>query len=162
MGRIAGYNPLNEPTDPYHSRLIAFYDRVYAAIRAVDPHHALFLDGNTFASDFSRFGDAHHNWANAAYSIHDYSNFGFPASTETYESTDLQRHRLRRSYEKKRQWMDERGLCVWNGEFGPVYARSQYEGERTEAINKERISVLKDQLAIYNKVLPLRPSLSTI
>ena len=45
---IAGYNPLNEPTDPYHTRLIDFYDRIYSSIRAIDPHHALFLDGNTW------------------------------------------------------------------------------------------------------------------
>ena len=47
--------------------------------------------------------------------------------------------------------MDERGLCVWNGEWGPVYARKEYEGERTDAINEERYRVLKDQLEIYNK-----------
>jgi hypothetical protein len=110
--RIAGYNPLNEPTDPFHTRVIAFYDRVYTAIRAIDPHHAIFLDGNTFASDFSHFGDAHTRWENTAYSIHDYSLFGFPSAPEAYTSTDVQRHRLRRSYEKKREWMDERGLCV--------------------------------------------------
>ncbi|KAM5540016.1 hypothetical protein V8D89_006156 [Ganoderma adspersum] len=148
---IAGYNPLNEPTDPYHTRVIAFYDRVYGAIRAVDPHHALFLDGNTFASDFSHFGDAHKGWENVAYSIHDYSVFGFPAAPERYVGSETQRHRVRRSYEKKRQWMDERGLCVWNGEWGPVYARKEYEGDLTDGINEERYLVLKDQLDIYNK-----------
>ncbi|KAI0364641.1 glycoside hydrolase [Pilatotrama ljubarskyi] len=148
---IAGYNPLNEPTDPYHTRVIDVYDRLYEAIRSIDPHHALFLDGNTFASDFSHFGDAHKRWENVAYSIHDYSVFGFPASPEAYTGTDTQRHRLRRSYEKKRQWMDERGLCVWNGEWGPVYARKEYEGDRTEAINEQRYRVLQDQLSIYNK-----------
>ncbi|OBZ72766.1 putative glucan 1,3-beta-glucosidase A [Grifola frondosa] len=148
---IAGYNPLNEPTDARHTRLIAFYDRVYAAIRAADPHHALFLDGNTFASDFSHFGDAHKKWENVAYSIHDYSIFGFPSSPEAYVSSDVQRRRLRRSYEKKRAWMDERGLCVWNGEWGPVYARTEYDGEKTAAVNTERYQVLKDQLDIYNK-----------
>ena len=149
---VAGYNPLNEPTDPYGTRLIAFYDRVYGAIRAIDPHHALFLDGNTFASDFSHFGDAQERWANTAYAIHDYSVFGFPASPEPYVGSDAQRRRLRRSYEKKREWMDARGLCVWNGEWGPVYARREYEGAATDAINEERYRVLQDQLAIYNKV----------
>ena len=149
---IAGYNPLNEPTDPYHTRLIIFYDRVVSAIRAIDPHHALFLDGNTFASDFSHFGEACKNWPNAAYSIHDYSVFGFPAAPEKYVSSEVQLHRLRRSYEKKREWMDAHGLCVWNGEFGPVYARKQYEGELTDSINAERIQVLRDQLDLYNKV----------
>lgn len=45
---IAGYNPLNEPTDSKHTRVIAFYDRVYDAIRSVDTNHALFWDGNTW------------------------------------------------------------------------------------------------------------------
>ena len=48
--------------------------------------------------------------------------------------------------------MDERGLCVWNGEWGPVYARREYEGDLTDGINEERYLVLKDQLEIYNKV----------
>lgn len=156
---IAGYNPLNEPTDPYHTRVVDFYDRVYTAIRKIDPHHALFFDGNTFASDFSHFGDVHKRWENSAYSIHDYSLFGFPSSPETYVSSETQRRRLRRSYEKKREWMDERGLCVWNGEWGPVYARQEYDGEKTNAINDERYKVLKDQLAIYNEVsLSMRDS----
>jgi len=148
---IAGYNPLNEPTDPYHTRIVDFYDRVYKVIREVDSEHALFFDGNTFASDFSHFGDAYKKWENAAYSIHDYTLFGFPSSPEEYVGSETQQRRLRRSYEKKREWMDKAGLCVWNGEWGPVYARKEYDGERTDAINEERYRVLKDQLGIYNQ-----------
>lgn len=160
---VAGYNPLNEPTDgsPGATRLLHFYDRVYSAIRAVDKEHAIFLDGNTFASDFEAFGEWHEKWANMAYSIHDYSLFGFPKSPETYVGSEEQKRHMRRSYEKKRAWMDERGLCVWNGEWGPVYARPEYEGERTEEINKQRYMVLKDQLAIYNEVSVRRTDLRT-
>lgn len=149
---IAGYNPLNEPTDSKHTRVIKFYDEVHAAIRAQDPDHIIFFDGNTFASDFSHFGDSHKNWDNTAYSIHDYSVFGFPAAPENYTGTPEQQRRLRRSYEKKREWMDERGLCVWNGEWGPVYARKQYDGAATDSINEGRYKVLSDQLDIYTKV----------
>lgn len=149
---IAGYNPVNEPTDPKHTRVVAFYDRIYDAIRAIDPDHAIFFDGNTFASDFSHFGDAHKKWENTAYSIHDYSLFGFPAAPEAYAGNTQQLRRLRRSYEKKREWMDQRGLCVWNGEWGPVYARKQYDGDKTDEINEVRYKVLKDQLDIYNQV----------
>ncbi|KAJ3501139.1 hypothetical protein NLJ89_g9476 [Agrocybe chaxingu] len=148
---IAGYNPLNEPTDSKHTRVVGFYSAVYKAIRAVDPDHSIFFDGNTFASDFSHFGDAHKQWENTGYSIHDYSSFGFPNAPAAYVGDDEQKRRLRRSYEKKRQWMDERGLCVWNGEWGPVYARAQYEGEATAEINRTRYRVLKDQLAIYKE-----------
>ncbi|ETW76521.1 glycoside hydrolase family 5 protein [Heterobasidion irregulare TC 32-1] len=148
---IAGYNPLNEPTDPTHTRVIQFYDRVYSAIRTVDKDHAILFDGNTFASDFSHFGDIYKKWENVGYAIHDYSLFGFPASPEDYVSSDVQKKRLRRSYEKKREWMDQNGLCVWNGEWGPVYARTEYEGEKTDQINEVRLKVLKDQLGIYNE-----------
>ncbi|KAF8134581.1 glycoside hydrolase family 5 protein [Boletus edulis] len=151
---IAGYNPLNEPTDPSHTTVVTFYERVYDAIRAVDPAHTIYFDGNTFASDFSHFGDVHKKWANTAYSFHDYSVFGFPASPEKYVSSDEQRQRMKRSYDKKREWMDQRGLCVWNGEWGPVYARKQYDGDATDAINAQRYQVLKDQLAIYNQASP--------
>lgn len=149
---IAGYNPLNEPRDPSHTRLIAFYDRIHETIRAIDSDHVIFWDGNTFASDFSQFGNSHERWKNCAYAIHDYTNFGFPGSQELYTGADHQIARIQRSYERKREWMDERGLCVWNGEWGPVYARKQYEGEATDEINKHRYMVLKDQLSIYNKV----------
>lgn len=48
--------------------------------------------------------------------------------------------------------MDDRGLCVWNGEFGPVYARTEYDGDAADEINERRYNVLKDQLDIYHKV----------
>ena len=155
---IAGYNPLNEPADPTHgaAQLVAYYDRVIAAIRSVDPHHALFLDGNTYASDFSGFpDDAGARWPNTAFAIHDYSLYGFPKSPEPYARTAEQMRRMQRSYEKKREWMDQRGLCVWNGEWGPVYARKEYDGDNWEAINERRYNVLKDQLDLYDKVSSL-------
>jgi hypothetical protein len=41
---IAGYNPLNEPTDIEHTRLLAFYERCEKAIRKIDSNHILFLE----------------------------------------------------------------------------------------------------------------------
>jgi Cellulase (glycosyl hydrolase family 5) len=149
---IAGYNPLNEPTDEKQIRVVDFYDRIYKSIRAIDPNHILFFDGNTFASDFTHFGQVVNTWENTAFSIHDYSLFGFPASPEKYVSSDAQTRRLERSYKKKREWLDQRGLCVWNGEWGPVYARREYDGDKTDEINQERLLVLRDQLGLYNAV----------
>jgi aryl-phospho-beta-D-glucosidase BglC (GH1 family) len=152
---IAGYNVLNEPADPHpqHATLMAFYNRSYAAIRAIDTNHILFLDGNTFAVDFSKFPeDAGQRWTNTAYAIHDYAIYGFPSSPEPYEGSEDQIKLLRTTYERKRRWMDEKGLCVWNGEWGPVYARKEYDGDETDAINERRYKVLKDQLGIYKKV----------
>jgi endoglucanase len=44
---VAGYDPLNEPTDKEWTRLLFFYDRIVPAIREVDPDHIIFLKGNT-------------------------------------------------------------------------------------------------------------------
>lgn len=153
---VAGYNVLNEPADPHPTmaRLTELYDRLCPAITAVDSNHIIFLDGNTFASDFTQFPDnVRERWGeNVAYAIHDYSPFGFPKSQEVYEGTDEQRARMKATYLRKREWMDQRGLCVWNGEWGPVYARRVYDGEETDRINATRYMVLRDQLELYNKV----------
>lgn len=53
-----------------HTRLLAFYDRIEEAIRKVDPNHILWLDGNTFAADFSAFNKV---LPNCVYALHDYS-----------------------------------------------------------------------------------------
>ncbi|KAI5803494.1 glycoside hydrolase superfamily [Peziza echinospora] len=151
---IAGYNPLNEPCDPTHSRLQEWYNRVYTSIRAIDPHHILFLDGNTFASDWTHFSppETCQKWENTVYSIHDYSNFGFPNPHPAYTSTLEERAKVRKSYEKKVEWMHANNLPIWNGEFGPVYARKQFDaGVDIEATNTSRILLLRDQLEIYDE-----------
>jgi len=86
---VAGHNPLNEPTDSKHTRLIMFYDQVHSTIRTVDPN--LFLDGNTFASDFSHFGDCTQEMGNTTHAIYDYSSFGFPTSPQEYVRTEEQK-----------------------------------------------------------------------
>ena len=47
--------------------------RTVAAIREVDPDHILFLDGNTYSTDFSAFGEPYEN---AIYACHDYARGG--------------------------------------------------------------------------------------
>src|SRR5689334_14974300 len=43
---VAGYNLINEPADPSGQMLMPVYRRLYDAIRAVDPDHIQFLEGN--------------------------------------------------------------------------------------------------------------------
>ena len=105
---MAGYNPMNEPADPDHVNLQAWYRRVERAIRAVDPDHILFLDGNTYAMDFSAFAEV---LPNCAYAMHDYATMGFPAG-EPYVGTPAQKEHLRRSYERKVEFMKARGVPV--------------------------------------------------
>ncbi|KAL7415884.1 glycoside hydrolase superfamily [Mrakia frigida] len=143
---IAGWNILNEPTDPEHTRIVAWYDRAEKEIRAIDPEHILFIDGNTWAADFSYFKEP---LPNSAYAYHDYTNFGFPAGGG-YQATEDQKAKLKRSFERKVEFMKSHNGPMWNGEFGPVY-ESALDGPGWEKKNEERYTVLRDQLDIYTE-----------
>ncbi|KAH8199177.1 hypothetical protein TruAng_006646 [Truncatella angustata] len=145
---IAGYNPLNEPADPEHIRLLDFYVRLEKAIRAVDPDHMLFLDGNTYAMDFSRF-PVDKPLPNSVYACHDYSSMGFPTG-EPYEGTLEQKAKLRSSFERKINFMKDAGVPCWNGEFGPVYADPRQDS-KAELTNSRRIALLEEQLQVYRE-----------
>jgi len=99
---------MNEPADPDHVNLQSWYRRVEKAIRAVDPDHILFLDGNTYAMDFSAFKEV---LPNCVYAIHDYATMGFP-SGEPYVGSPEQKEHLRRAYERKVEFMKEKGVPV--------------------------------------------------
>jgi hypothetical protein len=143
---IAGYNPLNEPADPEHTRLIAWYERAEKAIRAVDPDHILFIDGNTYAMDFSRFDTV---LPNSVYACHDYAMLGFPIRGQApYSGTLEQNATLRRQFERKVSFMREKGVPIWNGEFGPVYSDARVDKD-AETTNQSRYGVLREQLKIY-------------
>ncbi|KXJ88023.1 glucan 1,3-beta-glucosidase [Microdochium bolleyi] len=145
---IAGYNPLNEPADPRGTRLVAWYARAEEAIRKADPEHMLFLDGNTYAMDFSAF-EAQPPLPNTVYSCHDYSMLGFPLP-EQFEGTEEQKERLRKSFRRKCEYMEARGVPVWNGEWGPVYQDPRTDKNAAET-NGKRIALLKEQLEIYRE-----------
>jgi hypothetical protein len=108
---VAGYNPLNEPTDEEQTRLPKFYERVGKAIRAIDPHHILFLDGNTFGMDFSAFGDP---LPNAVYTCHDYSNYGFPNPPAKFTGSKEQIEFHERQFERKAEYMRKIKGPVWS------------------------------------------------
>ncbi len=80
---VAGYNLLNEPADPSGAVVGPFHDRLVAAIREIDPEHILFVDGNTYSTDFSAFGEPYEN---TIYACHDYAvdgmAFGGPYNGE--------------------------------------------------------------------------------
>nr|XP_031861486.1 uncharacterized protein CI109_003090 [Kwoniella shandongensis]KAA5528558.1 hypothetical protein CI109_003090 [Kwoniella shandongensis] len=145
---VAGYNPLNEPSDEKHTRLVAFYDRVEKAIRAIDPNHILFLDGNTFAADLRHFGKP---LPNSVYTCHDYSIYGFPNPPSLYEGSKEQIDFHKDSFKSKTEYMRKHKGPVWVGEFGPVYQNAEDGFDNWEHINDTRFDVLKLQLGIYSK-----------
>ncbi|KAF2456902.1 putative glucanase [Lineolata rhizophorae] len=146
---VAGYNPINEPCDPLHYRLPAFYDRIEKAIRAIDPEHILWLDGNTWAMEWKFFDKT---LPNCVYALHDYSSMGFPKG-EQYAGTAEQNAKLERQFLRKAEFMNKHETPIWNGEFGPVYANPELDGGPAVAAetNERRYNLLDQQLRLYDK-----------
>lgn len=142
---VAGYNPLNEPSDPSGLLLNSFYGRAVTAIRAIDSEHMIFLEGNRYSRDFSMFGPS---LPNVVYTLHDYTAPGFinggsyPGLTR---GEYFDREVLYNSLMKMCQYMLENGTPIWVGEFGPVY---------TGVPEKDamRYQILEDQLSFYKEL----------
>ena len=142
---VAGYDPLNEPSDPSGERLDAFYRRVVAEIRKIDPDHIIFLEGNRYSQDFSELGPP---LPNIVYTLHNYAVPGFidggdyPGNSrgEYFDKAVLRGKLLQGCH-----YMIENRTPIWIGEFGPVY---------TGDPNKDamRYQILKDQLSFYKEL----------
>lgn len=140
---VAGYNPLNEPADSEGQAIEPFYARLHQAIRAADPDHVIFLDGNRNATEFDMFRDP---WPNTVYTVHDYALAGF-ADAGPYPGVSrgeyVDHQYLEKRFLQRSEYMRSTGTPIWIGEFGPVYSG---QPERDES----RYQVLADQLEIYD------------
>lgn len=142
---LAGYNLINEPADPSGVMLVALYDRLIEAIRAIDPDHIIFLDGNRFSRDWRDFPSP---WPNTVYALHYYPPPGqitggdYPTQIngEVFDEETMRRELLRRS-----SYMLEHDVPIWVGEFGPVYPPETPP-------DSPRYQVLRDQLEILSEL----------
>jgi aryl-phospho-beta-D-glucosidase BglC (GH1 family) len=141
---VAGYDLINEPADPTGEKVFPYYKRLREAILKIDPHHILFLEGDRYAVDFSRFTEI---WDNVVYTNHDYAGPGFVSGGD-YPGITRGRYydkdSLENDFLKKSEFMFSHHVPLWVGEFGPVYSGNPLKDEM-------RYQVLKDQLAYYNK-----------
>lgn len=141
---VAGYNLLNEPGDPSGEVVGPFYDRLVAAVREVDADHILFVDGNTYSTDFSMFSRPYEN---TVFACHDYAlagmSFGGPYPGRT-QGEWVDRDRLEEKFLERSRFQRETGTPIWVGEFGPVYTD---DAERDD----QRYRILEDQLDIYDE-----------
>ena len=141
---VAGYNPVNEPADAEGPRSGPSTERLEAAIRAVDPDHILFLDGNRYSTQFDQLGDP---LPNCVYTAHDYALPGFvdggpyPGVTR---GEYVDRDGIEETFLARTAYMRDTGTPIWVGEFGPVYTG---DPERDE----QRYRLLEDQLEIYDR-----------
>jgi endoglucanase len=139
---VAGYNLLNEPADESREAIGPFYARLVEAIRRVDPLHILFVDGNTYATEFDIFRE---NWDNTVYTCHDYVRSGLGRGGPYPGLTDgvyVDRATVEATFLKRSEYARRTGTPVYVGEFGPLYTRD-------EAVDAQRRQVLADQLEIY-------------
>ncbi|SMF38229.1 cellulase family glycosylhydrolase [Paenibacillus barengoltzii] len=75
---VAGYDLLNEPDRVSKEQLNAFYDRLYKAIRAIDPDHTIFIEA---AWNWNQLYDPDtFGWTNVVYEMHYYAMSGNEAS----------------------------------------------------------------------------------
>ena len=137
---VAGYNILNEPADESGTALPAFYRRAVQAIRAIDPNHMVFLDGNRYAREFPHFGDP---LPNSVYAIHQYPAPG-AADGCPYPSETANRDTVAAEFRALTAYAREHDVPAWVGEFGPVYGA----GQRRDA---QRRQLLADQIGTYEK-----------
>ena len=141
---VAGYNIMNEPGDATGTRIKPFYDRVVAAVRAIDPDHVIFLDGNRYGTEFTAFENAD-VYPNTVYAAHDYKTpgmvFGGPYPGVT-RGVFVDRANVEETFLRRTEFMRKTGTPIWIGEFGPVFAN---DPERDE----HKYRLLADQLDIY-------------
>jgi endoglucanase len=142
---VAGYDLLNEPSDPSGERLTAFYKRLVAAIRRIDPDHIIFLEGNRFSQDFSIFGPP---MPNVVYTLHNYTVPGFFDGGDypgISRGEYFDRAILHEKLLKTCQYMIENQTPIWVGEFGPVYTGDPKK-------DSMRYQILEDQLSFYREL----------
>lgn len=144
---VAGYNPINEPADESGEKLLPFYERLERAVRAIDPRHVLFLDGNRYSTDFSAFDARTEPLPNTVYTAHDYALPGITSATEYPGVTRgeyFDRSVVEQTFLRRTEYMRRTGTPIWIGEFGPVYSRDRSQ-------DGWRYRLLRDQLEIYRE-----------
>jgi aryl-phospho-beta-D-glucosidase BglC (GH1 family) len=139
---VAGYDLINEPADPTGEKVFPYYKRLKDAIRKIDPNHILFIEGNSYAKDFSMFTEV---WDNTVYTNHDYASPGFGGDYPGYSNGRyVDRDTIEQDFLNRSVFMLTHNIPIWVGEFGPLYTGIPEKDEI-------RYRVLKDQLAYYSK-----------
>ena len=142
---VAGYDPLNEPSDPTGTLIDPFYRRVVGAIRAIDPSHIIFLEGNRYSQDFSVLGPP---LPNIVYTLHDYAAPGFingGAYPGITRGEYIDKSVLHKKLMSTCRYMLENKTPIWIGEFGPVYPGDPEK-------DRMRYQLLEDQLSFYREL----------
>lgn len=103
-GTVAGYDLLNEPDglSMSNAALVGLYGQIITAVRSVDPHHMVILEGRNYTKDVSPFTAPMDG--NLLLSFHQYVS-SQPNPTQNISQVEAGADRLG-------------GVPVWVGEFG--------------------------------------------
>jgi endoglucanase len=141
---VAGYNLMNEPADESRSVVGPYYRRLFDAVRNVDPDHIVFLDGNTYSTEFDIFESD--PWPNTVYSLHDYVPSGLgrggPYPGKTMDGVWIDRDAVHDKFLKRSEYARKTGTPLMVGEFAPIYTGDP-------EVDANRRAILADQLDIY-------------
>ena len=139
---VAGYNLMNEPADESRAVIGPFYQRLIEAIREIDPEHILYLDGNTYSTEFDFFGEPTEN---TVYTLHDYVAAGLGRGTGYPGSVDgvyYDKDAVLAKFLQRSAYARATATPIMVGEFGPIYT-----GDPDQ--DAQRLQLLEDQLDIY-------------
>lgn len=149
---IAGYDVMNEPLSrpigqqPNWDCINQVYRRVVQAIRAIDPDHIVFLEGDVYASRFDGLREPFAD--NLVYSGHAYSPAGFGPGPYpgVCNGKFWDRQEQGRSFMRHQAlaFAEKHNVPLWMGEFGAVY-----NGPSAE--NPDRLRALDDQIDAFEE-----------
>lgn len=108
----------------------------------------LFLDGNTYSTDFSMFTDP---LPNTVYTAHDYALPGFVDGGSypgVSRGQQVDRAAVERTFLERTSYMRDTGTPFWIGEFGPVYT----VGRCFAGLTAERAEALADSFSFEQSV----------
>ena len=153
---VAGYNVMNEPLAnapdgrfwatyaPGWEAVNRVYRRVVDAIRAIDPHHIIFLEGDYFSSLFSGLDGPFAE--NLVYSSHNYNAAGFGPGAYPGkiggEHWDRERQVQVFLAHEGTRFAQRHHVPLWVGEFGAVY-----NGPAQEI--PDRLRAVDDQMDVF-------------
>lgn len=130
---VAGYDLLNETVLKNAKPLNDFYKRLIQRIRAVDPNHILFIEGNKWATDLECLEP--YDDGNYVLSVHNYEPLAFTFNFVPHLSYPLRSSEggwnkavIRRNLARYERISRKRKVPVFVGEFG-VNGRCGHFGE---------------------------------
>ena len=136
---VAGYNLINEPDAENVAHLNRLYRELTGAIRAIDPDHIIFLEGNRTSQEFETLDPPFDD--NTVYSSHNYVEPTFAAPYPgLIDGERYDRARLQRDYRARASFMLRHGVPSWVGEFGSAYG--------DPALTDSHLQVVDDMMGI--------------